>query len=396
MFINFFYHLRAHGVPVTPTELFTLLDALAYGLVGESLERFYTLGRAILIKRVEHYDLWDVAFAEFFRDQAFGVHITDAITDELLSWLNDPKAMRALTQDERAALKALNLDELRRQFEKRLLEQTERHDGGSHWIGTGGTSPFGHGGTNPAGVRVGGEGKSRSAVQVATARRFKNLRSDLRLDVRQISAALRKLRVLTRRGVANELDLDGTVEATAKNAGDLELHWQAPRKNRVKLLLLMDVGGSMTPYTRLCSELFSAAHQASHFQSFESYYFHNCPYEVVYKDMSRRKGVPFGEVLNNLNAQWKCIIVGDAAMAPGELMYVGGAIDLYQLNVRTGISWLREIKEVMPSSVWLNPDPVRYWNTSFTARKIQEIFSMKALTLEGLDEAVQELRRHAV
>ncbi len=293
-------------------------------------------------------------------------------------------------------LEAMSLDELREQFEERMAEQTERHDGGNRWVGTGGTSPFGNNGAHPSGVRVGGMGRGRSAVQVASLRRFQNLRSDLTLDVRQIGVALRKLRVLARRGRQDELDLEGTVALTARNAGDLELKWQAPRKNRVKLMLLMDVGGSMTPYTRLCSRLFSAAHQASHFQAFESYYFHNCPYEVLYRNMALRDRVEFREVLRSKDEQWKCIVVGDAAMAPGELMYAGGSIDMYHLNDRAGIDWLRELSETIPSSVWLNPDPVRYWATSYTVGRIQELFPMFALTLDGLQEAMSELRKRAV
>lgn len=395
MFIEFFYHLRERGLEVSTTEYLALLEALEQGLVGESLERFYVVGRSVLVKRVEHYDVWDQAFAEFFEDRPFTIEAIDPLTEELLEWLDDPRALRELTGEERAMLERMELDELRRQFAERLREQTERHDGGSHWIGTGGTSPFGHGGEHPSGIRVGGqEGAGRrSAVQIATARRFRNLRSDLKLDVRQIGLALRKLRALTREGRADELDIDETIAATARNAGDLELRWRPPRANQVKLLLLMDVGGSMTPYTRLCSRLFSAAHQATHFKHFKSYYFHNCPYESVYEDMSRRQGVETREVLDMVDATWRCIVVGDAAMAPGELMYAGGSIDLYHMNQRSGWWWLQQLAERVPRTVWLNPDPVRYWEATFTTRKIRELFEMYPLTLDGLEEAVTRLRR---
>lgn len=392
MFVNFFYHLRLRGLPVTSTELLTLLEALTRGLEGTSLERFYTLARSVMVKRVEHYDLYDQAFAEFFQDKPFDMSLLPELTDQVLDWLQDPRALRALDEQERAMLQALDLDELRRQFAERLQEQTERHDGGSRWIGTGGTSPFGQGGTNPAGVRV-GEGGQRTAVQVAQARRFRNLRSDMTLDVRQMGVALRKLRVLTRANQALELDIDETIDATANNAGDLELIFRSPRKNNVKLLLLMDVGGSMTPYTRLSSQLFSAAHQATHFKQFESYYFHNCPYDVVYKDMERREGVSTKQLLKDKDASWTCIVVGDAAMAPGELMYAGGSIDLYHLNDISGFSWLSRIKETMPRSVWINPDPPHYWSSAFTVTRIQSLFEMFPLTLSGIEEAVSALRR---
>ena len=249
---------------------------------------------------------------------------------------------------------------------------------------------------NPGGIRVGGEGGGRSAVQIASERRFRNLRSDLTLDVRQMSAALKKLRVLTRQGRQNELDLKQTIAQTANNAGDLEIIWQAPRKNRVKLLLLMDVGGSMTPYSRLCSQLFSAAHQASHFKQFKSYYFHNCPYEVLYENMARRKGESTQEVLQQFDSTWTCIVVGDAAMAPSELMSAGGAIDFYYMNTRPGWYWLQQIKETIPRTVWLNPDPPRYWTTTFTVQKIQTLFEMYPLTLNGLDDAIAFLRKKSV
>ncbi len=400
MFIEFFYLLRARGVPVATQELLDLLHALSKGLDQQNLERFYVLGRSVLVKRVEHYDLWDQVFSEFFKDRPFSFDL-DALTEEVMDWLKDPREMRELTDEEREALEALRRDELLKQLQNRLETQKERHDGGSHWIGTGGTSPFGHSGENPAGVRIGesGPGKKNGgggAVAVAQARNFRNLRRDIKLDVRSIGVALRKLKLLTRDGRADELDLDGTIEATGKNAGDLEIVMRAPRKNKVKLLLLMDVGGSMTPYSRLCSRLFTAAHQASHFKQFKSYYFHNCPYGVLYEDMSQRQYTETREVFAQLDQSWKCVVVGDAAMAPDELMYSGGSIDLYHLNQRSGLSWLEELKELVPSTVWLNPDPLNYWEVTYTVRRIREIFDMYPLTLEGLDDAVARLKQRAV
>ncbi|MEZ4459543.1 MAG: VWA domain-containing protein [bacterium] len=394
MFIEFFYHLRERGLPVSTTEYLTLLEALEKGLHQDSLDHFYGLARSILVKKPEQYDVYDLAFAEFFKDATVDwSKFRDDLPDELLDWLKDPQAMRALTPEELAALEKLDLEELRRRFEERLNDQHERHDGGNKWIGTGGTSPFGHGGANPAGIRVGGPGGGRSAVQVAMNRRFKNLRSDAVLDVRQFSSALKRLRILAKDGRQEELDLDETIDETARNYGDIELVFKQPRKNEVKLLLLMDVGGSMTPYSHLSSLLFSAAHQASHFKQFESYYFHNCPYESVYSDMGRRKGIRTAELLKKVDSSWRCIIVGDAAMAPYELMDSGGSSDMFYINPEPGIVWLKRLVEKMPQSVWLNPDPPKYWRSYYTVNIISSIFPMFPLTLEGLDDAIRELRK---
>jgi uncharacterized protein with von Willebrand factor type A (vWA) domain len=394
MFLDYFLLARRRGLPIGLGELLTLYKTLGAGLI-ESTSQLYVITRALWVKRIEHYDLYDQIFSEYFANRPFTQIDQDALHDELLNWLQDPVTRRSLTEQERAMLKALSLDELRNEFLKRLAEQTERHDGGNRWIGTGGTSPFGHGGTNPAGVRVGGEDGqgSRSAVQVAQARRFRNLRDDLTLDIRQIELALRKLRELRRDGMADELDLDETVDQSAKNAGDLEVVMRAPRKNRLKLLLLMDVGGSMNPHAHLCSQLFSAAHKSRHFAAFKSFYFHNCPYEMLYSDMSRRVGEPTEQLLSQLDSSWMCVIVGDAAMAPGELLYAGGSIDMFHMNDVAGIGWLRRLREVMPRSVWLNPDHPRYWYNTFTVRKIGALFPMYPMTLAGLDEAVTALRR---
>ncbi len=392
MFVPFFFHLRSRGLDVSPTEFLATLEALKIGLIGESLERFYSVGRALMVKRVEDYDVWDQAFAEFFADQPFTLKMPSAIDDEVLSWLEDARELLYMDPEELARLEALGLDELRRQFEERLREPTERHGGGNRWVGPGGTSPFGQGGQNPAGVRVGGEGGGGRAVQIAQARNFRNLRGDLRLDIRQMGVALRKLKDLSREGRQDELDLEGTIDKTARNAGDLELAWRAPRKNRVKLMLLMDVGGSMTPHARLCSRLFSAAKQASHFKELKSYYFHNCVYEHLYEDMSRRSRVRTQDVLREVGRDWLCVVVGDAAMAPYELMETGGAIDLYEMNLKPGIHWLNRIKEEVPRAAWLNPDPMGYWEVTYTVRRIREIYDMFPLTLDGLDESVRWLR----
>lgn len=392
MFIEFFYHLRDRGLPLGVTEFMTLLEALSEGLARESLNHFYVVARSILVKRPEHFDIYDQAFAEFFRDAEFTAEQKAEITDELLSWLEEnPLPPPDVSEEQIDALEDYDLEELRDEFEDRLDEQDERHDGGDHWVGTGGTSPFGHSGEHPNGIRVGGEGRNQSAVQVASERRFQNLRKDVTLGVRDIGQALRRLRELTRDGRDEEIDVQATIDQTARNGGDIELVFRPPRENNVKLLLLMDVGGSMTRYTKLTSRLFSAAHQASHFKSFDSYYFHNSPYGTLYTDMERQEGESTRRILNNLDHTWKCILVGDAAMAPEELMYQGGAIDYHHDNETPGFEYLKAIDEAVGDVVWLNPHPPHWWG-SWTTRKIRTLFEMFPLTMEGLEEAVDELR----
>ncbi|RAL20273.1 VWA containing CoxE family protein [Lujinxingia litoralis] len=392
MFIDFLYLLRQAGIPVSTTEYLALCQALKLGLAHTSLQGFYVLARATLIKRAEHFDRYDQVFAAYFKDRPLKLeHQSSELQDDLLEWLKEAGPLPALSPEEIARLEGLDLDELRQQFEERLAEQDARHDGGNRWIGTGGTSPFGHSGHNPAGVRVGGTGQRRSAVQVATERRFRNLRTDLVLDTRQISLALRKLRDLARQGRADELDIEATIEATGKNAGDIEMVFRPPRHNRLKLLLLMDVGGSMTPHTHLTSLLFSAANRAHHFQAFESYYFHNCFYETLYTDMERRQGRATAEVLAGVDESWRCIVVGDAAMAPTELSAPGGAIDYYHFNEEPGSVWLQRLAHRVPRTAWINPDDPRWWG-SYTTRQIGRLFPMFPLTLEGLDRAIAEIR----
>ena len=388
MFVDFFFHLRRSGLPVSLTEWMALTEALSQGLGRESLLGFYHLCRAVCVKTEAHFDLYDQCFAEFFRD----VEAPEGVLQQVLDWLRDPVLPRTLTPDELAMLEKLDLEELRRRFEERLREQTERHDGGNRWIGTGGTSPFGHSGTHPDGLRVGGEGGGRSAMQVAADRRFRNLRHDLTLDVRQIGVALRKLRQLARDGRPDELDLDETIDETARNAGDIELVFRPERKNTVKLLLLLDVGGSMTPYTRLSERLFSAAHAASHFKAFKHFYFHNCPYETLFTDILRREGKPTKKVLEELDETWTLMLVGDASMHPGELMFPGGAIDYYHYNEEPGVTWLRRIQKRLPRSAWLNPVPEAYWGAP-SVRIVRDVFEMFALTLDGLDGAIAHLKR---
>ena len=391
MFLDFHDALRRVGVRVSLHEWMTLMEALQSGLVEPSLVRFYYAARAILIKRETDFDRFDQAFLEVFT----GVEGTPAALDEVLAWLENPKEPPALSPGELEALRAMDLEALRELFEQRLREQDARHDGGNRWIGTGGTSPFGHGGRNPAGVRVGGSGGGRSAVQIATARQFQNYRDDVVIDVRQMQVALRKLRRLRRVGREEELDLDETIDRTGRNAGDLELVFHAPRKNQIRLILLMDAGGSMTPFTRLCSTLFTAASKVGHWKSFEAYYFHNCIYETVWTDIELRKTASTSDVLRAARENSVLVLVGDATMHPGELTERWGAIDYWHRNDTPGIEWLWRLRRAFPSSVWLNPMPERWWNSP-SLELIRRAFPMYPLTLEGMDRATRDLRTGAV
>ncbi|HFE46535.1 MAG TPA: VWA domain-containing protein [Nannocystis exedens] len=388
MFLDFFYNLRAHGLKVTTHNWLALLEALGQGLHGQSLNGFYQLARCILITSEAHYDEFDRAFAESFRGV---VDDRAAILDDLEDWLASPKRLKFLDPELAAALKTLDIDELRRLFNERLAEQKERHEGGSHWIGSGGTSPFGTGGHHPSGVRIGGGG-GRSALAVADARRFRELRRDLVLDTRQIAAALRRLRKLTRDGGEPELDIDGTIKATARNCGDLEIIMQPPRKNAVRLLLLIDIGGSMDPHAELCSRLFSAAQQAGNFRELRSYYFHNCIYGSVYADARFTETMPTQELLTTLDPSWFVVIVGDAYMHPGELMMSGGDWWVHGRNGPTGMTWLARLANRFPRSAWINPEPERLWSTG-TIAEIAAVFPMFSLSLQGLDSMVAHLRR---
>ncbi len=387
MFVDFFYHLRGYGLKVTITEWLSLMKALSIGYSRADLHVFYNLARCLMVKREADFDNYDRAFASFF----MGVENHFDISDELLEWLSKPELPRELTDEERAKLEALDLDELRERFKELLDEQKERHDGGNRWIGTGGMSPFGHGGEHPTGVRIGGAGGGRSAVQVATDRRFRNLRSDRILDTRQIGLALRRLRKLDKDEGPEELDIDETIDSSARNAGEIDLVFRPPKRNRIKLLLLIDVGGSMDPHTLLCERLFSAAHKANHFKKFEFKFFHNCVYENLYTDISRWKGEPTSRVLKRLDHTWSVCLVGDAWMSPYELTHTGGAIDYYHSNQVTGLDWLRKFRDRCPNSIWLNPEPRRIWNAP-TIHLIRQVYPMFELTIDGLTEGIDVLR----
>jgi uncharacterized protein with von Willebrand factor type A (vWA) domain len=386
-FLLFLYHLRTHGVPAGTQEWLTLMQALARGHARAHLGTFYHLARAILVHHEAQFDRFDQAFATFFE----GLEDQFDIDENLAKWLQDPVLPRELTEEERAALQHLDLDALRAAFEERLREQKERHDGGNHWIGTGGTSPFGSGGTHPTGMRI-GAGGGRSAVMVASERRFRNLRSDRVLNTRQIGSALRRLRRLAKEGGPEELDLDRTIEKTARDGGEIDLVFGPSRRNRIKLLLLMDVGGSMDPWADLSERLFSAAHAASHFKAFRTYYFHNCVYDQLYEDMYQARGPATEEVLRDIDETWTLVIVGDAYMHPWELTQPTGLLHRATTHRgRAGIDWLRELRRTVPNSVWLNPESERIWGAP-SISLVRGIFPMFCLTLDGLTEAVDMLR----
>ena len=385
MFTDFFYTLKKRKVPVSVTEWMTLMEALDKNCIT-NLDEFYYLARAILVKTETHYDHYDVAFQEYFK----GIEGPADISEQILEWLKDPINRTTLSEAERALFDSMDLDELMKELEKRLKEQTEQHDGGDYWIGRGGTAPFGHSGSNPAGIRIGGQSGGRHAIQVAQERRFQNYRSDLTLDVRQIKMALRGLRELNRIGPEDELDLDKTIKATCKNAGEIEFVWTRSRKNAVKVLLLMDVGGSMQPFAQLCSLLFSAAHSSSHFKDFQYFYFHNCIYDNLYRDIERREAISTEHLLRTLEPDYKVVLVGDASMATQELTDRWGAIYYYERNISPGILWLKRIADHFTHSVWLNPERSDYWNHP-TVQMIGKLFPMFELTLDGVGQAAKKL-----
>lgn len=389
MFVQFLYALRARKVPVGTHEAVALAKALMAGLHDSSLDGFYHVARSLLVHSENHLDAFDQAFLSHFKG------IEDAglkLTQDLLDWLKDAKARPALSPEERALLEQFDLDELQRMFEERLREQKERHDGGNRWIGTGGTSPFGHSGAARQGIRIGGPGGNRSAVKVAGERRYQSYRDDLVLDTRQMQVALRKLRAFAREGAADELDLDETIAQTAKNVGELEIVTRPPRRPNTRVVLLMDVGGSMDPWAHLVSRLFTAASKATHFKDLRTYYFHNCIYGRVYKSARFNDPVPVAQLLADCGPHYKLILVGDALMGPYELLERGGALGWADPDGVEGVAWLRRLANHFERNAWLNPEARHTWYAP-TIRAIGSIFPMFPLTLEGLGEAVAHLTK---
>ncbi|WP_394829925.1 VWA domain-containing protein [Pendulispora albinea] len=392
MFVPFLFELRARKVKIGAQEAMSLARALALGLHDSSLDGFYHVARAVCVHREGDLDAFDQAFLSHFR----GIETASVqLLDELEEWLKDARDRRELTPEELALIQSLDMEELRRLFEERQREQKERHDGGNRWIGTGGTSPFGANGAHPSGLRVGKMGGGRSAMGIADARRYKPYRSDLVLDVRQIEVALRKLRAFAREGDALELDLDETISETAKNAGELEIVLRPPKRSNVRVLLLMDVGGSMDPHAHLVSQLFSAAKRASNIRELKTYYFHNCIYGNLYETERFVDPVRVRDVLDACHAEYKLVMVGDAAMHPGELLG-GGDWAYYSKHPgessMQGIRWMQLIADHFRKSVWLNPDPPQYWKGG-TAEALAQVFPMFQLTLDGLGQAIAHLSR---
>jgi uncharacterized protein with von Willebrand factor type A (vWA) domain len=388
VFVEFLYELRARKVPVGAQEAVGLARALSAGLHDCSLDGFYDVARALLVHSEAHLDDFDLAFAKYFK----GVEVeAKRVAEELLEWLRDPMKRGELSDEEMDLLERLDPEELLRQFEERLRTQRERHDGGNRWIGTGGTSPFGREGVHPGGMQVGGgSGRGRSgAMQSADARRYRPYRSDLTLDVRQIEVALRKLRAFAREGGEPELDIDATIDATARNAGEIEIVTRPPRRPNARVILMMDVGGSMDPYAALCSQLFSAAKRATHWRELRTYYFHNCVYGKIYKTEGLRDAVTVRDLLRECGKHYKLVMVGDASMAPYELLGSAG----YGEEARApGVAWLMALRDHFDRAAWLNPDGIAPYPHP-TVDAIKGIFPMFALTLEGLGEAVAELVR---
>ncbi|MFO1037777.1 MAG: VWA domain-containing protein [Geminicoccaceae bacterium] len=390
MLVDFFLKLRAHRLPVTIRELLDLLGALRTGMAQGDVDEFYAVSRLCLVKDEALYDRFDQAFAAFFDGT---VTLAEMLGEIPFEWLRK-EAERLLSEEDKAKIQGLGgFEELMRTLAQRLAEQEKRHQGGSKWIGTAGTSPFGAYGYNPEGVRIGqAESRNRRAVKVWDKREFANLADDVEVGTRNLRLALRKLRRFARAGAADELDLEGTIEGTARNAGLLDVHMQPERHNAVEVLPFLDVGGSMDDHVRTVEELFSAAR--AEFKHLEHYYFHNCVYEHVWRDNRRRhdRRVPTEEVFRTYGPDYKAVIVGDATMSPYEIVTAGGAVEHW--NALPGQAWLQRLREVWRKTVWLNPQPQDWWDMHRSIQLIHRIFEgrMYPLTLSGLDDAIRALR----
>ncbi len=391
MFLDFFLLLKNDGIPVTIREYLTLLEALDEGIAEYSVDDFYYLSRTSLIKHEHHLDRFDLLFGYFFE----GVEKID--TEEFMkipeNWLRK-SFVNALTDEEKELIKGMGgLDKLLERLKELMKEQKKRHEGGNKWIGTGGTSPFGAYGYNPEGIRIGqDESRHRRAVKVWDKREFKDLDDGVELQTRNMKMALRRLRILTREGMSEELDLDKTIDKTSRNAGFLELEMVPAKKNNVKVLLFLDIGGSMDDHIELCSRLFSAARYE--FKHLEYYYFHNCLYEFVWRNNKRRwqEAIPTFDVFNKYNSDYKVIVVGDASMSPYELLYQNGSVE--HNNDEAGFVWLDRLKTRYPDIVWLNPVPVPQWKYTESIGMVKQFMNdrMFPLTLSGLQKAIRALK----
>jgi len=391
MLVDFFLHLKAAKLPVSTREFLTLLEALQRGVVANDIDDFYVLARTCLVKDEALYDRFNLAFGSYFKGAAGIFDIRGEIPEEWIRKLIEGN----LSEEDKALVESLGgWDKLMETLKARLEEQRGRHQGGSKWIGTAGTSPFGAYGFNPEGIRIGQEaGGNRSAVKVWDERTFRNLDDSVELNTRNIKIALRRLRRFAREGVPEELDMPGTIEGTAKNAGWLDLHMVPERRNRVKVLLFLDVGGSMDPHIRNCEELFSAA--KTEFRHLEYFYFHNCVYDYVWRDNRRRRNerIATFDILHKYGPDWRLIFVGDAAMSPYELVQAGGSVEY--LNDEPGILWLKRLFDLYRHAIWLNPEPERTWNYTRSTQMVLEALGprMFPLTLDGLQRGIAALRR---
>ena len=391
MFLGFFTELKAAGIPVSLKEYLTLIEALDKGLAGFSAEQFYFLSRAALVKDERNLDRFDRVFGHVFKGLANpGEALMAEIPEEWLRKL----AEKHLTEEEKKLVKALGgLEKIMEELKKRLEEQKGRHQGGSKWVGTAGTSPFGAYGYNPQGVRIGQDrNRNNSAVKVWDRRDFKDLDGTVELGTRNIKIALRRLRKLAREGAAEELDLPGTIRSTARQ-GFLDMQMVPERRNTARVLIFFDVGGSMDPHIRACEELFSAAR--AEFKHLEYFYFHNCVYESLWKNNRRRTAerIDTWSVLHTYPHDYKVIFVGDASMSPYELTHEGGSVEHW--NAEAGVTWLQRIVATYPKAVWLNPSPERYWSHSPSISLVSRSLEgrMFPLTLDGIDRAARELLR---
>ena len=396
MLIQFFQTLRAAKLPVSVREFLTLLEGLEAGVIGgtanqgpPSIDDFYFLARTTLVKDEAHFDKFDRAFAAYFK----GVELLTDFSKELPEeWLTK-HLQTELSPEQKAALEAMGWDELMKTLKERLEEQKERHEGGNRWIGTGGTSPFGNGGYNPAGIRIGGKGGNKSAVKVWEQRAYKDYDDNLELGTRNIKVALRRLRRFAREGSDLELDLDGTIHKTAANAGLLDIRMQPERHNKVKVLLLMDVGGTMDEHIHRVEELFSAA--KGEFKHLEFYYFHNCVYDFVWKNNRRRfaEKFPTWDIIRKYNKDYKLIFVGDATMSPYEILQPGGSVEY--MNEEPGAEWLQRLTHAFPKYAWINPEPQGVWQYRQSIALIQQLMHQRMfpLSLTGLEGAMRLLSK---
>ena len=389
MLISFFQTLKNAGIPVSIKEYLIMLEALNARIAFASVDDFYLLSRTCLVKDEKYFDRFDRAFSAWFNEMESIDDVINALIPE--EWLR-AAVEKYLSEEDKAKIESLgSLEELLDAFRQRLEEQEKRHSGGSKWIGTGGTSPFGHSGYHPEGIRIGGESRNQRAVKVWEERQFQNLDDSVAIGTRSIKMALRRLRKFARSGANEELDLDDTIRSTARNAGLLDIRMVPERRNAVKILVFFDVGGSMYPYVKTCEELFSAAR--AEFKHLDYFYFHNFFYDFFWRDNQRRRTetIPTWEILNTYQRDYKVIIVGDASMAPYEVVSVGGSMEY--MNRESGVTWMTRLLENFEKVIWLNPTPKAHWGYTQSIGLIQELVEdhMYPLTLEGLDSGVRYL-----